>query len=133
MAEADFAVAVFPFLNTSSPVRSGGYIFRSTEDVEGLPPDQAKAISEIAQMLFAQNDLRIKSASYAILPTLEVHSGDLRIGHFAHLRDVVAYFYAAPHEVFEDVFLPPEEISLVLFTPARVVTAHPLAGIVRSG
>lgn len=102
------------------PVRIGGYLFRSTEDVEGLPPDQTRAIGEIAQMLFAQNDLRVRSASYAILPALEVHSGDLRLGHLAHLRELVAYFYAAPHQVFEDVFLPPEEISLALFTPARV-------------
>jgi hypothetical protein len=120
MVDSDFAVAIFPFLKTSALVRIGGYIFRSTEDVEGLPPNQANAIREIAQMLFAQNNLRVKSASYAILPALEVHSNDRRLGHLAHLRDVVAYFYAAPHEVFENVFLPPEEISLLLFTPARV-------------
>lgn len=120
MADANFAIAVFPFLKTSAPVEIGGYTFRSTKDVGGLPPEQGKAIGEIAQMLFARNNLRVKSASYAILPTLEVHSGDLRLGHLAHLRDVVAYFYAAPHDVLEDVFLPPEEISLVLFTPSRV-------------
>jgi hypothetical protein len=120
MTEADFAVAIFPFLKTSAPVRIGGYIFRSTTDVEGLPPHQAKAIGELSQMLFAQNDLRVKSASYAILPALEVHSGDRRLVELAHLRDVVAYFYAAPHDIFENVFLSPEEISLVLFTPSRV-------------
>jgi hypothetical protein len=120
MANADFSIAVFPFLKTSAPVRVGGYTFRSTSDVEGLPLDQAKAIGEIAPILFAQGNLRVRSACYAIVPTLEVHSADLRLGHLAHLRDVVAYFYAGPHEVFEDVFLSPEEISLVLFTPARV-------------
>jgi hypothetical protein len=120
MADANFAIAVFPFLKTSAPVEIGGYTFRSTGDMQGLPPDQAKAIGEIAPMLFAQNNLRVKSASYAILPALEVHSGDPRLSHLAHLRDVVAYFYAAPHDVLEDVFLPPEEISLVLFTPSRV-------------
>ena len=120
MTDTDFAVAIFPFLKTSLPVRIGGYSFRSTEDVEGLPPHQAKAIGELAQMLFAQDDLRVKSASYAILPALEVHSGDRRLGQLAHLRDVVAYLYAAPHDVFENVFLSPEETSLVLFTPGRV-------------
>jgi hypothetical protein len=120
MTDTDFAVAIFPFLKTSAPVRIGSYTFRSTDDVDGLPPNQAKAINEIAQMLFAQNNLRVKSAAYAILPGIEVHSDDRRLGYLAHLRGVLAYFYAAPHEVFGDVFLPPEEISLALFTPARV-------------
>ncbi|MCK1705025.1 hypothetical protein IVA86_27360 [Bradyrhizobium sp. 146] len=120
MTNADFAVAIFPFLKTSSPVRIGGYDFRSTNDVFGLPPHQATAIDELARMLFTQGDLRVKSASYAILPDVEVHSGDQRLRHLAHLRDVVAYLYAAPHDVFETVFLSPEEISLVLFTPSRV-------------
>lgn len=120
MTDAEFAIAVFPFLKTSAPVRIGGYVFRSTADVEDLPPIQAAAIREIAQMLFVQNNLRVKSASYAILPTLEVHSGDKRLDQLVRLRDVVAYFYSAPHEVFEEVFLAPEEVSLVLFTPTRV-------------
>jgi len=120
MADADFAVAIFPFLKTSAPVRIGNYIFRSTSDVEGLLPNQTKAVGELAQMLFAQDDLRVRSASYAILPPLEVHSGDRRLVELARLRDIVAYFYSAPHEVFDQVFLAPEEISLALFTPSRV-------------
>lgn len=120
MADADFAIAVFPFLKTSRPVRIGGYTFRSTNDVEGLSSEQTKAVTEIASMLFVQGNFRVKSASYSILPKLEVHSDDERLRHLAYLRDVVAYFYAAPHEVFESVFLPPEEISFVLFTPTRV-------------
>ncbi|MGY0576229.1 hypothetical protein ACTGJ9_038820 [Bradyrhizobium sp. RDM12] len=120
MIEPQFAIAIFPFLKTRSPVRIGGYTFRSTTDLEGLPPDQAKAVGELASMLFAQNDLRIKSASYAVLPGIEVHSGDHRLNHLVNLRDVVSYLYAAPHDVFENVFLSPEETSLVLFTASRV-------------
>lgn len=62
----------------------------------------------------------VKSASYAVLPGIEVHSADLRLNHLANLREVVSYLYAAPHDVFENVFLSPEETSLVLFTPSRV-------------
>ncbi|MEJ1968463.1 MAG: hypothetical protein WDN03_07510 [Rhizomicrobium sp.] len=120
MPDPDFCIGVFPFLKTSAPVRIGGHTFRSTTDSTGLPAEQAKAVGEIAQMLFAQDNLRVKSASYAILPGIEAHSGDRRLGQLAHLRDVVAYFYAAPHQVFENVFLSPEEISFALFTPARV-------------
>lgn len=120
MDVAHYTIAIFPFLKTSSSVRIGGYNFRSTEDVCELPSAQAEAIRELARMLFVQDDLRVKSASYAVIPGLQVHSGDPRLVHLGRSRDVVAYFYAAPHEVFEDVFLSPEEISLVLFTPSRV-------------
>jgi hypothetical protein len=120
MTPPAFAIAVFPFLKTETPVRLGGYTFRSTTDREGLPPEQEKAVREITQMLFVKDDLRVKSASYAILPDIQVHSGDRRLVHLAHLRDVVAYFYSAPHDVFETVFLAPEEVSLVLFTPDMV-------------
>jgi Apea-like HEPN len=120
MAETDFAVAVFPFLKTSAPVAIGSYTFRSTTDVDALPQPEAKALREIAPMLFVQGDLRVKSASYAIVPGLEVHSADRRLVELEHVRDVVAYLYSAPHQVFDTVFLSPEEISLVLFTPSCV-------------
>ncbi len=119
MPDQDFAIAVFPFLKTSSPVRIGGYTFRSTVDTDGLPPDQEKAVREIAQMLFVQNDLRVKSASYAILPALEVHSAfetllrlpeaaktdrlvdaiSLLLGRTDRLSDWAEQFYAARSQV----------------------------------
>lgn len=123
MADQKFSIAVFPFLKTRGPVKLGGYTFRSTTDLEGLPSHQAKAVGEIAQMLFVHDDFRVKSASYAILPDIEVHSGDRRIAQLAQLRAVVAYFYSAPHETFESIFLAPEDVSLVLFTPDRVPIA----------
>jgi hypothetical protein len=122
MIDPGFCVAVFPFLKTASPVKIGGYAFRSTSDLEGLPSYEAEAVREIAQMLFVQDDLRVKSASYAILPDIQVHSADPRLTYFADLRAVMAYFYSAPHEVFDTVFLNPEEVSLILFTPGRVST-----------
>lgn len=120
MNQHEFSVAVFPFLKTHAPIRVGGYTFRSTADLEGLPSEQAKAVGEIAQMLFAQDDFRVKSASYAILPDIEVHSNDQRLSHLYHLREVVAYFYSAPHDTMETIFLAPEEVSLALFTPGPV-------------
>jgi hypothetical protein len=33
---------------------------------------------------------------------------------------VVAYLYSSPHEVFDSLFVYPEEASLVLFKPDRV-------------
>lgn len=120
MTQPEFSIAVFPFLKTHAPIEIGGYLFRSTADLEGLSSDQARAVDEIAQMLFVQNDFRVKSASYAIIPSIEVHGNDPKLTQFAHLRAVVAYTYSAPHETHEMVFLAPEEVSLVLLTPARV-------------
>jgi hypothetical protein len=120
MNQPEFSIAVFPFLKTRAPLRIGGYTFRATTDTEGLPLDQARAVSEIAQMLFVQDEFRVTSASYAILPDIQVHSDDQRLSHLYHLREVVAYFYSAPHDTMETVFLAPEEVSLVLLTPARV-------------
>jgi hypothetical protein len=120
MRHSEFSVAVFPFLKTRGPIQIGGYAFRSTTDLENLPTEQATAVSEIAQMLFVQDEFRVKSACYAILPDIQAHSGDRRLEHLAHLRAVVAYIYSAPHETHETVFLPPEEVSLLVFTPDRV-------------
>ncbi|TPL88807.1 hypothetical protein FJ950_00090 [Mesorhizobium sp. B2-3-14] len=120
MTPAQFSIAVFPFLKTTSPIRIGGYTFRSTTDLDGLPPNQATAVDEISQMLFVKDDFRIKSASYAIMPYIRVHRSDQQLAHIAHLRAAVAYLYSAPHEVFETVFLAPDEVSLLLFTPDRV-------------
>lgn len=95
MVEGDFAIAVFPFLKTSAPVAIGPYTFRSTTDVDALPESQAIAVGEIASMLFVQGDLRVKSASYTIVPSLQVHSADPRIAELRRLRDIVAYLYSA--------------------------------------
>jgi hypothetical protein len=120
MTDPPFSIAVFPFLKTSGPVAIGGYTFRSTTDVADLPPEQAEAVTEIAQMLFVQADRRVKSACYAIIPSLDIHLPSPAIDQLAHLRAVLAYLYASPHEVFGNLFLAPEEISLILFTPDPV-------------
>jgi len=120
MTEPHFSVAVFPFLKTSAPVEIGGYIFRSTTDTADLPEPQAKAVLEIAEMLFLQGNLRIKSASYAIVPFVDFDRQSPDLERLARLRLAVAYFYAAPHDVFDTVFLDPEEASLVVFSPKKV-------------
>ena len=120
MSDSPFTVAVLPFLKTSGPVRIGGHLFRSTTDVDTLSPDEARAVTEIAQMLFVQGDLRVKSASYAIVPSIDIHGQSDRLTQLVHLRAVLSYFYASPHDVFDQVFLHPQETSLVLFVPSPV-------------
>src|ERR1700722_11995504 len=100
MSDSPFTVAVLPFLKTSGPVRIGGHLFRSTTDVDTLSPDEARAVTEIAQMLFVQGDLRVKSASYAIVPSIDIHGQSDRLTQLVHLRAVLSYFYASPHDVF---------------------------------
>lgn len=120
MSNHAFSVAVFPFLKTSGAIQIGAYTFRSTTDVEGLPSEQANSVNEIAQMLFVQGDLRVKSASYAITPWLDVDRSCAAIDQLSQLRTVLTYIYASPHEISESIFLRPEEVSLVLFMPSLV-------------
>jgi hypothetical protein len=63
MKGAEFSVAIFPFLKTSGPVRIGRHDFRCTSDLEGLPNDQAQAVTELASMLYLRDDVRIARAA----------------------------------------------------------------------
>jgi hypothetical protein len=85
-----------------------------------LSSEQAAAVSEIAQTLFVQGDLRVKSASYAIVPRIDFNQPDNNLDQLVRLRAVVAYIYALPHDVFENLFLAPEEASLAIFSPDNV-------------
>jgi hypothetical protein len=46
-----FSIVVFPYLKTSGPVRFGPYLFRSTDDLEGLSKAQVTAVTEVTAML----------------------------------------------------------------------------------
>ena len=43
--EGLFSIAVFPYLKTSGPIRFGPYLFRSTDDLEGLSEAEAVAVT----------------------------------------------------------------------------------------
>jgi len=120
MKGTEFSVAIFPFLKTSGPVRIGRHDFRCTTDLEGLPNDQAQAVTELASMLYLRDDVRIARAAYAIDEPL----GSLRpgpvISHLERVRAVVGYFYSSPHPTFGDAFLPFENASLAIVSPSRV-------------
>ena len=120
MTDQTFSIAVFPFLKTSGAVQIGGRTFRSTTDVAGLPTEQARSVCEVREMLFVQGDLRVKSASYAIIPYIDLNSPNVELDRLMHLRAVVTYIYASPHDIFESLFLAPEEASLVVFSPGSV-------------
>jgi hypothetical protein len=115
-----FSVALFPYLKTSAPVQIGSYRFRSTVDMEDLPDDQLAAVGELSNMLFAKDDLQIASASYAIIDRLPQMIASHEIESLIRLRAVICYLYSQPHEVFDSVFLTPEECSLHVLSPARV-------------
>lgn len=64
---SDYSVVVFPFLKTEEAVSIGELSFRSTEDTAGLTAEQSETVNEIASMLFLRDNLRLRSASYAIV------------------------------------------------------------------
>lgn len=115
-----FSVAVFPYLKASVPVPIGGYLFRSTDDRAGLPEGHATAVAEIAGMLFAKDDFRVESASYAIVPPVDQNRPGEDLDRLIELQAVVTYLYSQPHEVFDSLFVTPEDCMLHLFTPGDV-------------
>ena len=117
-----YSVVLFPFLKTSSHVRLGSLEFRSTNDIDGLPKDQAASVAEIANMLFASGNQRIERASFAIVDRVDFGSGGAPVGldALSDIEAVVAYLYAAPRHEFNDIFLTPENASIVVLTPNRV-------------
>jgi hypothetical protein len=120
MTTQEFGVAVFPFLMTSRPTAIGGHTFRSTTDLKDLPNAQAEAVKDVAQMLFVHGDVRVESAVYAIIPSVDIHQPNETITQLWRVRTALAYIYASPHEVFENPFLSPEDVSLAVFIPDRV-------------
>ena len=115
-----YSIAVFPFLKTSGPVPIGRITFRPTDDRSHLKHDPAERVAEIAQMLFLQDDLRIRSASYAVVPFIDLRQPNPDVEELKRLQALVAYCYTVPHQVFGDPFLRYEHASLVIFSPNKV-------------
>lgn len=118
--KAGRGIAVFPFLKTTEPIQLGSFSFRSTEDTTGLSGEDSAHVREIAEMLYVQDDFRIRSASYALLPALDLDKAEPPLRELEHLQAVVAYCYSAPHPTLGDPFLHFEQASLAIFSPEPV-------------
>jgi Putative transposase of IS4/5 family (DUF4096) len=71
----NYSFAVFPFLKTRGAVSIGHLTSRSTDTTDDLSAEQATCMNEIASMLFLQDNLRIRSASYAVVPFIDRNIG----------------------------------------------------------
>lgn len=111
---------VFPFLKTSGLVTIGQCTFQSTEIAENISIDDSVCINEIASMLFLQDNLRIKNASIAIIPYIDLNLLPNSIENLMNIQAFIAYCYAAPRHEFGDLFLSSEHASMVIFTPGQV-------------
>lgn len=89
-------IAVFPFLKTSEPVQLGSFTFRSTDDISGLSDEDSAHVKEIAEMLFLQDDLRIRPACYTMLPIVDLDRGAGCIDELERIQAIVAYCYRPP-------------------------------------
>jgi Apea-like HEPN len=116
----DYSVVVFPFLRTQEAVPIGELSFRSTEDTASLTAEQSESVNDIASMLFLRDNLRLRSASYAIVPYIDLDAQRPEIGYLADIQAVVAYCYASPRHSFGDLFLSSEHASLAIFSPGDV-------------
>lgn len=117
------AIAVFPFLKTTDPIQLGSFSFRSTDDTSDLEKGDANNVREIADMLFLKDDLRISSASYAMLPQLDLDKADPGVvPELERIQAIIAYCYSAPRHTFGDIFFHSEHASLAIFSPQPVST-----------
>jgi hypothetical protein len=117
----NYSIVVFPYLKTRSPLSIAGFTFRSTESCEDLLAEHVKSVSEISSMLYIKDDLRIRSASFAIIPYLNFgQPSSLAMMRLAHLHAAISYLYASPHPISGDAFLSPEHASIAIFNPERV-------------
>ncbi len=117
------AIAVFPFLKTTDPIQVGSFSFRSTDDTSDLEKADASNVREIADMLFLKDDLRIRSASYAMLPQLDLDKADPGVvPELERIQAIIAYCYSAPRHTFGDIFFHFEQASLAIFSPQPVTT-----------
>jgi len=115
------SIAVFPFLTTSESVRLGSFELRSTNDTVGLNEEDAAHVREVAEMLFLQDDLRIRSAVYAMLPALDLDKAEPCLRGLEQLQAIVAYCYSAPHPTSGDPFFHFEQTSLAILSPEPVL------------
>lgn len=115
-----FGIAIFPCLKTSGRIRLGSLEFRSTEDIGDLPEDQRAAVRNVADMLFLKDDLRIASATFAIVLPIDIDRPGPQVDLLADIRAIIAYAYSSPHDVFDSILLTPEEVSLIVLSPAEV-------------
>jgi hypothetical protein len=77
-------------------------------------------VQEIVEMLFLQDDLRIRSAAYAMLPPLDLDKAEPCLRELEQLQAIVAYCYSAPHPTFGHPFFHFEQASLTIFSPEPV-------------
>ena len=116
----NYSFVVFPFLKTHSSVPIGRLTFRSTDNTDDLSAEQAACVNEIASMLFLQDNLRIRSASYAVVPFIDLGSQPNNVEYLTNIQAAVAYCYASPRHAFGDLFLSSEHASMAIFTPCQV-------------
>ena len=116
----NYSFTVFPYLKTSNAVSVGQLTFRSTDVTDELTSKQGDYVNDIASMLFLKDNLRIKSASYALIPFIDINHPEPHIEHLKNVQAVVAYCYASPRHEFGDIFLSSEHASMAVFSPGRV-------------
>ncbi len=114
------SIVIFPFLKTNGAVIIGQQTFRSTDDTDNLSSEQATCLNEIGSMLFLQDNLRINSSSYAVVPFIDFKNSTTLLEHLMNVQSVVAYIYASPRHEFGDLFLSYEHASMAIFSPGKV-------------
>jgi hypothetical protein len=85
---------ILPYLRTSGPVHIRGIGFRSSSELQALPPDSRRHLETLFEMFFVRDNLRITEMTYACLEPPD----DEQIRHQMHRRlheahTLIGYMY----------------------------------------
>jgi len=111
-----FSIIVFPYLKTSNSFNLGHIQFHSSDNVEGLKDEELKSLNEISEMMFLQNDLKIKSFTYACIPKIDFYSSHNVLEILFNIQSFIGYLYSNPRHETSNLFLSFEHASLVIFS-----------------
>ena len=120
MTEHKKCLVIFPYLKTRDRFIIGGFEFRSTDDIADLPSDESDSIKNIVQMLYIQDDIRIKSATFAIAPITDNLKELPNVEVFEKIGLVIGYLYASPNNQLNNIFLHSINSSILIVKPKNV-------------
>lgn len=115
----EYSYVIFPYLKTHKSIKIGEFEFKTTDNFDGLDEKQQEEIKVISSMLFLQNDFRIKSATYTIVPSIKIEYPETLQG-LVKIRDFVAYCYLGPRHEFGDIFFPTENSCMIILSPGHI-------------
>jgi hypothetical protein len=117
--------AIFPYLRTSHPVIIRNIQFRSSNDLEGLSPDQQTHLKNLFSMFFLRDDLHITQMVYTCLEFGDnLEKNDNLIPWLYESQILINYLYSIPHHSSGIPIMSSEDANLYIFQSKRFFSSN---------